>query len=150
LKGHVEASLESLKEDDMIVWYKSFESYSSLHHNIPLLTFHQVTKGTDLYPATQPAADRPRFSRIIALKLNQLHLIKDPTAKSIKNACVGQDDGYGALYALLAATIPCLQVNQIAPKTGSNIPPEWDPSTMNLYHYESKIQDYVEFQANKG
>jgi hypothetical protein len=149
LKGHVEASLESLQEDDMIVWYKSFESYCSLH-NIPLLTFHQVTKGMDLYPSTQPASERPRFSRIISLKLNQLHLIKDPTAKSIKNARVGRDDGYGALYALLAATIPRLQVNKIAPKTGSNKPPEWDPSTMNLYHYESKIQDYVEFQANKG
>jgi hypothetical protein len=149
LKGHVEASLESLKEDDMIVWYKSFDSYCSLH-NIPLLTFHQVTKGRDLYPSTHPAAERPRFSRIISLKLNQLHLIKDPTAKSIKNARVGRDDGYGALYALLAATIPRLQVNQIAPKTGSNKPPEWDPSTMNLYHFESKIQDYVEFQANKG
>jgi hypothetical protein len=133
----------------MIVWYKSFESYSSLH-NIPLLTFHQVTKGRDLYPSVQPAADRPRYSRIIALKLNQLHLIKDPRAKSIKNARVGRDDGYGALYALLAATIPRLQVNKIAPKTGSNKPPEWDPSTMNLYHYESKIQDYVEYQANKG
>jgi hypothetical protein len=105
LKGHVEASLESLKEDDMIVWYKSFESYCSLH-NIPLLTFHQVTKGTDLYPSSQPASERPRFSRVISLKLNQLHLIKDPTAKSIKNARVGRDDGYGALYALLAATIP--------------------------------------------
>jgi hypothetical protein len=148
LKGHVEASLESLKEDDMIVWYKSFESYCSLH-NVPLLTFHQVTKGTDLYPSSQPTSERPRFSRIISLKLNQIHLIKDPTAKSIKNARVGRDDGYGALYALLAATIPRLQVNKIAPKTGSNKPPEWDPSTMNLYHYESKIQDYAEFQATK-
>jgi hypothetical protein len=104
----------------------------------------------DLYPSTQPALERPRFSRIISLKLNQIHLIKDPTAKSIKNAQVGRDDGYGALYALLAATIPRLQVNKIAPKTGSNKPPEWDPSTMNVYHYESKIQDYVEYQANKG
>jgi hypothetical protein len=131
----VEASLDSLTEDDMIVWYKSFESYCSLH-NIPLLTLHQVTKGIDLYPSDQPVTDRIRLSRIISLKLNQLYLIKDPTAKSIKNARVGRDDGYGALYALLAATIPRLQVNKIAPKTGSNKPPEWDPSTMNLYNYE--------------
>ena len=133
----------------MIVWYKSFESYCSLY-NIPLLTYHQVTKGMDLYPSDQPTPERARFSRIISLKLNQLHLIKDPTAKSIKNARVGRDDGYGALYALLAATIPRLQVNKIAPRTGSNKPPEWNPSFMNLYHYESKIQDYVEFQATKG
>jgi hypothetical protein len=149
LKGHVEASLDSLTENDMLVWYKSFESYCSLH-NIPLLTYHQVTKGIDLYPSDQPTPDRPRFSKIIGLKLNQPHLIKDSTAKSIKNARVGRDDGYGALYALLAATTPRLQVNKIAPQTGSNKPPGWDPVTLNLYGYESKIQDYVEYQATKG
>jgi hypothetical protein len=119
----------------MIVWYKSFESYCSLH-NIPLPTLHQVTKGVNLYPSDQPVSDHLRLSRIISLKLNQLYLIKDPTAKSIKNTQVGHNYGYGALYALLAATIPRLEVNKIAPKTGSNKPPEWDPLTMNLYNYE--------------
>jgi hypothetical protein len=104
----------------------------------------------DLYPVAQNATDRPRFSKIISLKLNQQYLIKDPTAKSIKNARVGRDDGYGALYALLSATIPRLQVNKIAPKNGSNKPPEWDPSTMNIYHYESKVQDYIEYQATQN
>jgi hypothetical protein len=124
LKGHVvEASLEALAEDDMIGWYKTFESYCSLH-NVPLMPYHQVAKGIDLYPSDQPTEERTRFSRIISLKLNQLHVIKDPTAKSIKNARVGRDDGYGALYTLLAATIPQLQVHKIAPNTGSNKPPE--------------------------
>jgi hypothetical protein len=45
--------------------------------------------------------------------------------------------------------IPRLQVNKIAPKNGSNKPLEWDPSMMNLYNYESKIQDFVEYQATK-
>jgi hypothetical protein len=48
----MEASLVTLTEEDMIVWYKNFESYCSLH-NITLLTYCQVTKGINLYPLDQ-------------------------------------------------------------------------------------------------
>jgi hypothetical protein len=57
---------------------------------------------------------------MIRIKMNQSNLIKDPIAKSIKNAQGGCDDGYGALYALLAASIPCLQVNRMIPTTSTN------------------------------
>jgi hypothetical protein len=149
LKGHVEACLETLQEDDMIMWYKSFDSYCSLT-GVPLISFQQVAKGSDLYPTGAPADQRARYSQMISIKLNQSNLIKDPIAKSIKNARAGRNDGYGALYALLAASIPRLQVNKMIPTTGSNKPPVWDPTLMNLYHYESKIQDYIKYQATKG
>jgi hypothetical protein len=133
----------------MIMWYKSFDSYCSLT-SVPLISFQQVTKGADLYPEDAPSDQRTRYSRMISIKLNQSNLIKDPIAKSIKNTRAGRDDGYGALYALLAASIPRLQVNKMIPTTGTNKPPTWDPTLMNVYHYESKIQDYLEYQATKS
>jgi hypothetical protein len=148
MKGYIEASLDTLREDDMIIWYKSVDSYCTLH-SVPLLSFQQVTKGVDLYPPDAPSDLRERFSRMLSIKLNQSSLIKDPIAKSIINARAGRDDGYGALYALLAASIPRLQVHKIVPSTGSNKPPIWDPTLMNVYHYESKIHDYIEHQATK-
>ena len=150
MKGHIEASLDTLREDDMIVWYKSVDSYCTLH-SVPLLSFQQVRKGADLYPAEAQVDLRERFSRMLSIKLNQSSLIKDPVAKSIINARAGRDDGYGALYALLAASIPIprLQIHKIIPTTGSNKPPSWDSTLMNVYHYESKIHDYIEHQATK-
>jgi hypothetical protein len=149
LKGYIEATLENLLEDHVIVWYKSVDSYCTLH-NVPLLSFQQVGKGIDLYPADAPAEHRERFSRMLSIKLNQSSLIKDPIAKSIINARAGRDDGYGALYALLAASIPRLQIHKIVPAAGSNKPPTWEPTVVNLYHYESKILDYIEHQATKN
>jgi hypothetical protein len=149
MKGYIEATLETLLEDDMIVWYKSVDSYCTLH-SVPLLSYPQVRKGVDLYPADAPPELRERFSRMLGIKLNQSSLVKDPVAKSIINARAGRDDGYGALYALLAASIPRLQVHKMIPTIGSNKPPMWDPSLMNLYHYESKIHDYINLQATQN
>jgi hypothetical protein len=87
---------------------------------------------------------------MLGIKLNQSSLIKDPIAKSIIDARAGRDDGYGALYALLAASISRLQIHKMIPTTGSNKPPSWDPTLMNLYHYESKIQDYIELCSASG
>jgi hypothetical protein len=131
LKGYIEATLENLLEDHVIVWYKSVDSYCTLH-NVPLLSFQQVGKGIDLYPADAPSEHRERFSRMLSIKLNQSSLIKDPIAKSIINARAGRDDGYGALYALLAASIPRLQIHKIVPASGSNKPPTWEPTVVNL------------------
>jgi hypothetical protein len=149
MKGHIEATLETLLEDDMIIWYKSVDSYCTLH-SVPLLSYPQVRKGVDLYPTDAPPELRERFSRMLGIKLNQSSLVKDPVAKSIINARAGRDDGYGALYALLAASIPRLQIHKMIPTTGSNKPPTWDPTLMNLYHYESKIHDYINLQATKN
>jgi hypothetical protein len=88
----MEASFKRLKEDDMIMWYKSFDSYCSLA-SIPLISFQQVNKGANLYPTKAPNNQPARFSRMISITLNQSNLIKDPIAKSIKNARAGCDDG---------------------------------------------------------
>jgi hypothetical protein len=135
MKGYIKATLETLLEDDMIVWYKSVDSYCTLH-SVPLLSYPQVRKGVNLYPAVAPAEHRECFSGMLGIKLNQSSLVKDTVAKSIINARAGRNDGYGALYALLAASIPRLQIHKMIPTTGSNKPPTWDPTLMNLYHYE--------------
>jgi hypothetical protein len=68
MKGYIEASLDTLCKDDMITWYKSVDSYCTLH-SFPLLSFQQVRKGVDLYPANAPTDHRECFSWMLSIKL---------------------------------------------------------------------------------